>query len=154
MRNTIPAWVLVLAAVFCITVGKAYVDGPLWNASVQSLREIRLIPLQEFYQPTVWYGPWLNFLGNVALFVPVGLLARRRAVPVGVGLSVAIELTQFATATGYTDIDDLIFNTLGAALGGWLAGRLTRRSYRAAVAACVAGSLAVVAAFAGLWLVQ
>ncbi|WJY69082.1 VanZ like family protein [Corynebacterium auris] len=143
-----------LAAVVCITVGKAYVDGPLWDASVQALREIRLIPLQEFSQPTVWYGPWLNFLGNVALFVPVGLLARRRAVPVGAGLSLAIELTQFVTATGYTDIDDLIFNTLGAALGGWLAGRLTRRGYRAAVVACAFGAIVVVAAFAGLWLVQ
>ncbi|WP_288832660.1 VanZ family protein [uncultured Corynebacterium sp.] len=149
------AWTLVLAAVVCLTIAKAHIDGgPLWNADIQARREVRLLPLQEFYRPSIWYGPWLNFFGNIALFVSVGFLARRRAAPVGLALSAAIEVTQYLTFSGYSDIDDLICNTLGAALGGWVSLHLAGRPYRFAAGVLALGSLVVVAAFAGLWLVQ
>ena len=65
------------------------------------------------------------YLQNVLLFVPFGLLlpwfwpALRRPKPVlfaGFGLSLVIELSQLLN-NRRTDIDDLILNTLGAALG-------------------------------------
>ncbi len=72
---------------------------------------------------------WANVLLNVAMFVPLGVLLpalwkRFRkwytAVPAGFGLSLLIELIQFAVGGGICDVDDLFANTLGAALG-WFA---------------------------------
>ena len=71
-------------------------------------------------------------IGNIVLLMPLGLYlpvleprARRAIVTIGAGLalSLAIELGQLAisTALGYTykiaDIDDVILNTAGVALG-------------------------------------
>ena len=70
-----------------------------------------------------------NVLGNVLLFVPMGLatagLARERrpairlagAVLAGVALSTAVELLQLAIPGRATDVDDVLFNGLGALVG-------------------------------------
>lgn len=76
----------------------------------------------------------ISFLGNILLFVPVGLLCSlafpgatpRRAALWGLTLSLAIELCQIPLPR-YTDVDDLLFNTLGAWLGYLLFRCLTRR---------------------------
>lgn len=69
----------------------------------------------------------LNLIGNVAMFIPTGVilpvLYRRvnrywKDVFAGAVLSLCIELLQLPFASRATDIDDLILNTLGAALGG------------------------------------
>ncbi|MEX3505576.1 VanZ family protein [Corynebacterium sp. LK2510] len=146
----VTAWTLVLVAVFCLTIAKAHIDGgALWDASVQARREVRLMPFEEFYRrSTVWYGPWVNLVGNIALFAPVGFLAYRRPLLTGLTLSVVIEATQYLTYTGYTDIDDLMFNTVGAVLGGWVASRVGPRSRGVIVGILALGALAVVVAFA------
>jgi glycopeptide antibiotics resistance protein len=67
-----------------------------------------------------------NLYGNVLLFVPLGLTlplaserARRWWVVIGSGalLSVAIELTQTLVPMHTPDIDDVILNAVGTALG-------------------------------------
>ncbi|GIN86315.1 VanZ family protein [Heyndrickxia sporothermodurans] len=72
-----------------------------------------------------------NVGGNILLFVPLGILIPilskkykdfKRMVLLGLGMSVCIEFIQFlelfAGGFGRTvDIDDVIFNTLGAVLG-------------------------------------
>jgi len=64
--------------------------------------------------------------GNVALFFPLGFLLpllapwfdRRRTVVAGLALSLAIELSQLAfPGVRRPDVNDLLANTLGAALG-------------------------------------
>lgn len=68
----------------------------------------------------------INLAGNVAVFVPLGLLppllwpklGRGWTVALGAGCSGLIELVQPLVGR-QRDIDDLILNTLGAALG-WL----------------------------------
>lgn len=74
----------------------------------------------------------LNILGNVAMFVPVGSLARlslRRSVGAvtlfGAGLSVVIEAAQYALGRA-ADIDDVLLNSTGALLGALAASRLLR----------------------------
>lgn len=87
----------------------------------------------------LWYGLtrfdfWYQSLGNVLWFVPLGfgygLLSKRPrligAVGLGVGLSLTIETLQFLLISGVADIDDVIFNGLGAVLG-YVAVRLTRK---------------------------
>ena len=66
-----------------------------------------------------------NFLGNIALFVPFGVLLplitgkKKWFYIVGVGtcLSLLIEITQLITARGCFDPDDIILNTLGTVIG-------------------------------------
>lgn len=71
---------------------------------------------------------------NILIFVPFGALSAeliKNRFPIwtvfvaGFSLSLAIELLQLVTRTGTFETDDLIHNTLGAALGVllWYAGR-------------------------------
>lgn len=77
---------------------------------------------------------------NVLLFVPLGLLLPmiwdkyrigRETVLFGFGMSAAIELLQILTYRA-TDINDLLTNTLGTALGFLLGKRILRRFPKAA----------------------
>ncbi len=66
---------------------------------------------------------------NVVVFVPVGLLIGTQitrisllkgwlaAIAVGAGLSVGIETLQFVFKKGFSEVDDIIHNTLGCAIG-------------------------------------
>jgi len=69
---------------------------------------------------------WANVLLNVALFIPLGgllpLLHEKfrkwyRTIPVGLAVSLTIELLQLVFARGICDVDDLLANALGAAIG-------------------------------------
>ena len=67
----------------------------------------------------------LNYLGNVALFFPLGIFLPLffkkmkfwLTVVTGAGLSLAIEVAQHFLVCGYSDVDDLIMNVIGTALG-------------------------------------
>lgn len=66
----------------------------------------------------------VNFLGNIAMFVPIGLFlpmlspkcSLSKTLLIGLGISLLIELCQIPLGRG-VDIDDLWLNTLGAAVG-------------------------------------
>ena len=72
-------------------------------------------------------GYWRYFLylfvGNLVWFVPLGAFARRhgldvwQAVAAGFCLSVLIEAAQFTLGCGVTEVEDVILNTAGTALG-------------------------------------
>ena len=81
-----------------------------------------------------FYGLLIGVLGNVVMFMPFGFfppllwrVSGRKAVAVGFLSSLAVELTQLFLPR-WTDVDDLILNTLGAALG-LLLYRLLRRRF-------------------------
>ena len=67
----------------------------------------------------------LEFLANIALFVPFGLLVRLAwkgarcwtILALGFVTTVTIELTQLALPTRYSTLSDVIANTLGTAVG-------------------------------------
>jgi hypothetical protein len=99
---------------------------------------VQLVPMRTI-RGYVWdYGTaesvFLYVLGNVALFVPLGLflhLALRRSVAVTVLLgalaSLGVEVLQLPIWSRSSDVDDLILNTAGAAAGAagaWLVLRL------------------------------
>jgi glycopeptide antibiotics resistance protein len=101
----------------------------------------RTRPTQSDYDvlsPSTWLDPdtWVRvgspeFIANILLFVPLGLLLRL-AVPraswvvpavLGVGLSGAIEVLQMGTAR-VSDPRDILANTVGALLGVVLAAAI------------------------------
>ncbi|GAA0209056.1 MULTISPECIES: VanZ family protein [Corynebacterium] len=114
--------VFVFAVIFVLTLGKAYFSVPgLWEAQAHEVRQLRLIPFETFIHPRVWWGPWFNLFGNIALFVPVGWVffrdSVRRATLCGLLLSLGIETAQYILAVGFSDLDDVWCNTLGTYLG-------------------------------------
>jgi len=73
----------------------------------------------------------VDVAGNVLVFIPIGLAFagsltgddRRRlrtAIALGFVLSLSIEIVQSTIPTRATDIDDLLFNTHGTAIGAGL----------------------------------
>ena len=128
------------AVVVALTMLKAFfVIGLLWRPEVQRGRSIEWVPLALYRDSTTWFGPLFDYAGNMAFFIPIGILAyillehRRRAVSlvvvVGLALSAAIETLQYVLALGHSDISDLLFNTAGALVGAVIARLCGRRFY-------------------------
>ena len=99
-------------------------------------RGLMLIPFRELYSlftaPNHSFYFWQIFL-NIALFIPFGFMLscylntyhrpRHLFLPIllsGLFVSISVELLQYITSLGYTEIDDVINNTVGAMIG-WLA---------------------------------
>ncbi len=81
-----------------------------------------------------WYTVVYLIGGNIFWFIPIGFLTRYvvRIRPwltiVGAAaLSIVIEACQYIFSVGTTDIDDLIYNTLGAVIGVLLFGIAKKR---------------------------
>ncbi len=70
----------------------------------------------------------LNYVGNIAIFFPLGIflpvifkkLNFLKVILTGFLISLFIETVQYLLSAGYTDIDDVIMNTLGAAIGAFV----------------------------------
>ena len=98
-----------------------YQIGYLWKPENQRARELRWVPLDEFSGGS-WFGPLFEYAGNTAFFIPFGMLvfslcrSVKSTATWGLGLSLVLEVCQYVFALGRTDIDDLLFNTLGALL--------------------------------------
>lgn len=110
------------------------------SASAQALPGYAAAHLQLFPLATVTEqlaqlargsrGAWVNLAGNVALFVPEGILLPalfrplrkgRRCLLGFAGAVILVELLQLLLRVGACDVDDLLLNSLGAGLGfaGW-----------------------------------
>lgn len=94
--------------------------------------QYNLTPMNEITRYFHHYdvvGPVLfliNIVGNVAAFMPFGfflpIISRRskkwyNTVMLGFGFSLTLETLQLIFMVGSFDVDDMILNTLGAALG-------------------------------------
>ena len=66
-------------------------------------------------------GMWRDIVLNMFLFVPFGIacgsILRWKSVCIGLMVSVAIETVQYIGALGYTEVDDVINNTIGTVIG-------------------------------------
>lgn len=117
---------------------KYFIIAYLWDPSEQPFSGHSFIPFYDLVNSSSWISPWFGYGGNLALFVPVGMLAailfQRAKRPVlaatllGGGFSFLIEAIQLVFSLGFSDIDDLTMNTLGAFLGAkvvhWCGPRL------------------------------
>ena len=73
---------------------------------------------------------WAGNLLNLVLYVPYGVtswLWKREAqkiVAVGFALSVSCEVLQYLTGRGMADVNDVLFNALGAVVGVWISAKV------------------------------
>ena len=74
-------------------------------------------------------GVWAGNLLNLILYVPFGWTCQRwktdgrRIVAAAFLLSVCCEELQYFTGRGVADVNDVLFNTLGAVIGIWIASK-------------------------------
>ncbi len=109
---------------------------PYWD---QVFLRLQPVPFQtlghQFRLLTYVQQPWLvrhaavNLVGNVALFLPLGIFLPKlsfrlnrlwKVLAVTAGIMLLVEISQALTLLGRCDIDDLILNLLGSALGYWV----------------------------------
>lgn len=73
-------------------------------------------------------GYWNNIIQNILLFIPLGFfIGGKRGIIAGLLLSIGIELTQYIAVLGYCELDDVLNNTIGAAIGSLLFKKFGKR---------------------------
>jgi len=109
-----------------------------------------------------WIIAGVNLVGNIALLVPIGLLApfvHRRmtwkaSLALGVAAGLCIEVMQTVLRVGIFDIDDVILNALGVMIGYWaftiLAQWIRSRNYKKVTIAAGTGLVAAAAFYGGV----
>ena len=129
-----------LLVYICIVVVVRFTFCPFGrvNGQIQPLRfdATKILPFWLNWKPFVYLFDYptmkealLNLIGNTAMFIPLGIVwpavfkqlnRHWKVIAAGIGVSACIELLQLPFYDRATDIDDLILNVLGAALGYWL----------------------------------
>lgn len=147
-RSAGVACVVVVVAIAVATVGKPFIDIPgVLDASAHARRSLDLQMFNGFNNPHSWWA-WTNTLGNIALFFPLGAclvvmgqnshhvrFGRGGTILLAMALSLGIETTQYVFSLGFSDVDDVAFNTLGASLGAFLVSRKSAKAQLRAVRA-------------------
>lgn len=117
-----------IPVIILLTMLKGYlVIGHLWRKDSHHIREVQIVPFNDFFHANTIFGSAFNVLGNIMLFLPLGILvyqlvgSLRCTVLAGFLLSLSIEILQYIFSLGVTDTDDLLLNTLGAWIGAGLA---------------------------------
>lgn len=118
----------------------------LFTVELSNFRSYNFIPFKIFadFKTVLQSDNWLwgvsNILGNVVIFIPLGLLLptlfekmRNQYVLViitSISVSVLFEAFQYTLALGSADIDDVLLNTAGGGLGiffYYLISRITKQ---------------------------
>lgn len=133
-RNQKACWVLFVLYLIGLTYFTFFAEalGRGTLADGDAAARFNLMPFREIRRFWVYreqlgmLAVLLNLVGNVVAFMPCGFLlpaiSRRSrrfagAVSVGFFISFLIECTQLVFRVGSFDVDDIILNTLGVALG-------------------------------------
>ena len=115
--------------------GADYWEQVRQNLNLEPLRTIRLflraLDREEYRTLAI-----VNLFGNVGMFIPLGFFLPAlweglrkwwRTWLAALGIMTVVELLQMFTLLGTCDVDDLILNVLGAAIGYvifWIASRI------------------------------
>jgi len=127
LNAALGAWVVGLALV-TLAPGRQYTVA----------RGVELVPLRGIgnllLHSVSWQVPFVQIGGNVALFVPGGVLLAWRAgwsaaqtVAAGVALALGIEVLQYVLGAGVASVDDLILAGVGTLLGALPVAAYRRR---------------------------
>lgn len=90
----------------------------------------RIVPFRINFIPIVYmfgyHGAKINFIGNIAMFIPVGIIwpivfkelnTHKRVIAAGIGFPLCIEMLQLLFYDRVTDVNDLLLNSLGFLIG-------------------------------------
>lgn len=133
------SWKYILSCLYAALLLTLFFVWPLRNMSLphwQLLAEYwnlkplhtirRLIAMLGSGRPALSKYALVNLIGSFLLYLPLGALlpwlfrGMRRiyiTLPVCIILVTAVELAQLLTMRGWPDVDDLLLNTVGAAVG-------------------------------------
>ena len=139
-RDSFLVAALSLVVVMLATVGKPFMDIPgVVDGSAHAVRQVNTQLFGGVENSSVWYGAWTDLVGNIALFMPLGAalyVAGRNlsgikwglggAMLIGLMVSLCIESAQYIFTLGFSDVDDLLYNTAGSVLGAVLMARVGR----------------------------
>ena len=126
-----------LLVYICIVVVVRYTFFPFGkiNGQIQPLLfcakfvfpfRINLLPVVYLLDYPVFREAILNFVGNFAMFIPLGIVwpavfkklnNHKKVILAGVGISLCIEILQLPFFDRVSDIDDLLLNSLGYLAG-------------------------------------
>ena len=96
------------------------------NPAMDEHGEINLLPVVYLSDYPVFREAVINFLGNTAMFIPLGIVwpfvfkkldTHAKVIAAGVGFSLCIEILQIPFFDRVTDVDDLLLNSLGFLIG-------------------------------------
>ena len=109
---------------------RLFVNGhvaPMYiNLTDTSAFKINLVPFINLFEYDSEHDALMNILGNIAIFIPTGILLPLldkkldrlwKVALVGFSIPLVIEFLQLFVVGRVSDIDDLILNTLGIAIG-------------------------------------
>ena len=128
----IPWWYFIIAAGIGIIIGlwKKPALGILAGYAFLLLAETVLIRksfVGNHFQPApfwswrAWEKQRNQILTNVVMFIPVGVLAGHlwewNGLLFGAGLSLSVEILQLVSGRGLCELDDVVHNLLGVAIG-------------------------------------
>ena len=113
----------------------------LFDASRIFPPRVNLVPIVHLFDYPVFREALINFIGNTAMFVPLGIVwpavfkqldTHGKVIAAGVGYSLLIEIAQLPFFDRVTDIDDLLLNSLGFLIGYgiYLLAKATKQSYK------------------------
>jgi glycopeptide antibiotics resistance protein len=124
------------------------------------------VPFKTIVPYLLGYKGWIiagvNLVGNIALLVPIGLLAPvvyrsmtwKASLALGVAAGLCIEVMQTVLRVGIFDIDDVILNALGVMIGyaacALLAQWIRSRNYRKVTIAAGTALAAAVGFYGGV----
>lgn len=87
---------------------------------------INLMPLVHMTDYAIKREAIINFVGNTAMFIPLGIVwpsvykglnTHKKVILAGIGFSLCIEILQLPFYDRVSDVDDLILNSLGYIIG-------------------------------------
>ena len=124
-----------LAALASLTI----VPSVNWNAN-EIIKQYNFVPFKTLSNQVKYlsYNSFINLVGNVVLFIPIGFLAPfvwskckewKYALFLGLLVSGTIEFVQYFIGR-IADIDDLIVNTLSIMLGAYLYKKCFKKGER------------------------
>ena len=126
-----PIIILALFVIYLIVLFKITIFRDS-NSGVRSVNLIPFITISEYFQSVLSGNKIIgisNILGNLILFFPLGYISAllfpkmrklTRILILAFVFSLFIEVFQYIFARGSTDIDDVILNILGGAVGYWV----------------------------------
>ncbi len=138
--------VIILKYIPFSTFVEELLDSPIWHLLPRPFEQCNFVPFKTIKLYINSYGminrsiTINNLLGNILLFVPLGILTRLHfsekvkgivLLLAGILLSFTFEVTQYIAGVGIGDVDDVILNTLGLVIGlfiGYVMNRLLKNS--------------------------